>query len=102
LPLLGSDEIAGRGHRPNLLVHRQRLRQKGTEIVVEVPGIRVQREVIDVLVDVVEHRRFPLGEGRHLSVRATAGNQLDAGIDPLHGDGGLASEAAVLVGRLVP
>src|SRR3712207_7961107 len=39
--------------------------------------VRVQRDVVDVLVGVVEHSCLPLREGGHLRVGAAAGDQLD-------------------------
>ncbi len=61
----------------------------------------MQRDEIDILVDVIEHCRFPLREGRHRRVGTTAGDELDRGIDPPHGDRRLTGEPPVLLGRFV-
>lgn len=76
-----------------------------SQVVLQVVGgiaqILVQREVVHILIDMVQHGGFPLGEGGHLGVGAARGHQLDGGVDGAHGPGGFQRQAAVFVGGLM-
>jgi hypothetical protein len=102
LPLLGLDQVAGGDDRPDLVVHGQRLGQERTEVIVELAGVDMEGEVLDVVVNVLQHGLVPVREGRHVRVRAAAGNQLQRRIDPFHGASCLAGQPPVRIGSHVP
>jgi hypothetical protein len=63
--LLGFDEIAGGDRGANEVVEFKRLRQKRGKIIPGFPMIGMQREILDMVICVLEHGRFPLWEVRH-------------------------------------
>ena len=62
--------------------------------------IAVQRNIVDVLIALVQHGQFPVAKGRHLRGGGAAGHQFDGRIDPLHHLGGFIGNASVFIGCL--
>ena len=63
--------------------------------------VRVDRQVVDQVAGVPQHRALPVAERRHLVVRAAGGDQLDVRVDHPHQAGGLGGQPAVLLRGLV-
>ena len=99
--LLGLDEVAGGDDGADEVVHVVRLGQKIPGVVEAVAIVGVQGDEVHAVIGLLQHSGLPLGIGGHARVGAAAGHQLQAGVNLLHGFGGLVSQAAILPGRLV-
>ena len=67
-----------------------------------VAHVKMQRQVVGVVLQVFEHRAVPAGPIRiGAEVGAPGGDQLDVGVGPLHQLGGFQGELAVVFGAAV-
>ena len=99
--LLGEHSVAHRDHIIDEPIHAQVVRQKIRGIIGYVVIILVHREVIHLVIALVQHRIFPLAEGRHHGAGAAARHQLNGRIDHPHHTGCFCGELAVIVGLLM-
>src|SRR5215203_3639151 len=82
------------------VIHLDRLGQEGAKIIVQLVVILMERDIVHVLVNMIEDCGLPGAEGRHHTTGAATGHKLDAGVYPLHSGCRLRSQPAVLVSRL--
>ncbi len=62
----------------------------------------MEREVVDSIVAMTEHRRLPVWKGRHGGEGRAAGDELERGIKEADGLGGFAGQPAIFLRGLLP
>ncbi len=98
---LSPDGIRSRDDRFDEVVHVDGRREEALRVAIVLLVVGVQRDVVHLVVRVVQHRVLPRAERRHARVGAAHCDELDRRVDELHGLRGLLRETAVLVGGLV-
>ena len=100
-PLLGLDVVDDPADRLDVAPGLLDLAEIVERVAARVAEVLVQRDVLDVLVALLEHLPLPFGIGRHRVVGAAADDRLDVLAERLHRLRGLVGEAAVLLRDLV-
>ena len=100
--LLAFYSITDGGDGMDEIIHIHRARQEARSVPCRVAVIAVKRDIVDILVALVEHFELPGAEGRHLRAGRAAGHDFDGGVDPLHHFGGFVRDVPVFPGCLLP
>ena len=92
--------IAGRDDGADKVIHLHGQCKEVLRIVVRIAEILMKGDEIHIIIGMLQRRRLPLREGRHLRVGAAAGYKLNRRIDDLQRLRRLSREPAVLHRRL--
>ena len=95
--LLPFYRITDRDHAPDEVIHIHRPGKEARRVAGRIGIIAMERDIVDIVIALVQHGELPVAEGRHLGTGGAAGHEFDGGVDPLHHLGGLVCGAAVFI-----
>ena len=100
-PLLALHEVDHAAHRADIAIQLFRQSKEVRRVLLVVLEIHVQRNVVDIVVGLLEHRGLPLRVGRHVGVGRSADHQFEIAVEGPQRFGRFIGKLAVLAGRLV-
>ena len=99
--LPAADGVADRDDFPDEIIQVHAAGQEAGRVAGGVAVVPVQRNIVNVLVALVQHLVFPAAESRHLMGAAAAGHDFNVRIHPFHHLGGFVGCPAVFIGGLL-